>query len=343
MVAELPGIRMNDLRTIRIIRLAVAVTIAMTIAQLVNWPLSFVAPVLTVAFLDMPIPAPTMRRFAAYLSYAVLSVVLVFIFVMLSQPYPLVFIPAYALAIFFSAYCLHKGAPLELILLICLALWILPIVGNVHEGLTAFLGACLLLSELVAFIIIQLAHGILPDPPETETSQLPVYQTGYSAHAARAAAITTITVVPAMTVFLMLNMPAQLVIMIYVGVISLQGSYSHSVYDIKKYLTANTIGGLGALIFYIIVVIVPEVHVMILSMLFIALLFAHRRFSDAADARYFGSALIGVIILISSSLGANADIDTNIVLRVLYIFLAGMYVIGVTSIIEPLLDKMVKD
>ena len=86
MAAELHGIRMNDLRTIRIIRLAVAVTIAMTIAQLVNWPLSFVAPVLTVAFLDMPIPAPTMRRFAAYLSYAVLSVVLVFIFIMLSNP-----------------------------------------------------------------------------------------------------------------------------------------------------------------------------------------------------------------------------------------------------------------
>jgi hypothetical protein len=336
--ALLPWSWRRDLRSVRVVRLALVATTALFIAQMFNWPLSFVAPVLVVAFMEMPIPKPSLREFAAFLSYAILSVVGGYVFVMLFEPYPLIFIPAYSLAVFLCAYFLHKGASIVLILLVFLGLLILPIVGNVDEGLTAFLGACLLLSEVVAIVTIQLAHGILPDPPGTEGDGMPGFQSGYSAHAARSAAATAIIIVPALTAILVFNWSSQLVLMIYIGIIALEGSRAHSVYDTKKYLIANAIAGVCAFIAYLILQVVPEVHVFVLLTLLATLLFAHRRFSDAPGAKFFGSALIGLIILVSSSLGAGADLDANIVKRIFAIFLAGMYVIGLMSITEPLLD-----
>jgi len=326
----------QNIRAVRIVRMVIAVTVAMAIAQAANWPLSFVAPVLTVALLQMPIPQPALQDFVAYLGYAVLSVGGVFIFVTLLQPFPLIFIVAYTLVIFLGAYQMNKGAPLVLILLSLLALLILPIIGNVHEVLTAYIGGCLLLSELVALVIIQLAHGILPNPETEEDEGWPEYYPDYYPEAARLATVTTATIVPAMTAFLLFNWPAQVVIMIYIGVISLEGSRAKGVYGAKKNLKANAIAALVAYLFYLVLVAVPELQMLLLLTLLVAMLCAIRRFSDAPDAKYFGSALIGVIIIISTSLGATADIDKTIVLRILYIFLAGMYVIGMTSIIEPL-------
>ena len=326
----------QDIKYVRIVRMVMAVTVAMAIAQIANWPISFVAPVLVVALLEMPIPAPSLRDFAAYLGYAVISVTCVFIFVMLFQPFPLIFIVAYTLVIFLCAYLMNKGAPLVLILLSLLALVILPMVGNVHQGLSAYLAGCLLLSELVAIVLIQLAHGILPDPNGEEGGGWPEYSPGYNSDAARLATVTTLTVVPAMVVFLSFNWTAQLVVMIYIAFLALAGSRASGIYGAKKTLKANAIAALVAYLFYLALVAVPELQMLLLLTLLVATLFASRRFSDAPDAKYFGSALIGVIIIISTSLGATADIDKTIVLRILYIFLAGMYVIAMTSVIEPL-------
>lgn len=324
----------------RVLRFAFAATVAMLIAQIFNWPLSFVAPVLVVALLEIPIPAPLPRDFLANLGYSLASVAAVFVFVMLLEPYPLVFIVAYGLAIFLSVYFLNKGAPLLAMLLVLIAAWALPILGNIHEGATAYIAVCLSFSAVIAVVVLQIAYGILPDPPGSERVEMPRLQSGYSARAAQAATLATIATAPAMTAFLVFDWSSELVVMIYIGVISMEGSLAHSLYDLKKYLTANAIGALGALVFYVVLVAVPEVHFLALLTLLATLLFGARRFSDAPDAKYFGSALIGLIILISSSVGPGQDIDLNILKRILFIFVGGMYVVGVMSIAEPWVARL---
>jgi uncharacterized membrane protein len=83
---------------------------------------------------------------------------------------------------------------------------------------------------------------------------------------------------------------------------------------------------------------VPEIYFLTPVILLVTVLFASYRFSGRAGSAFFGSALIGVILLISSSLGASADIDTNIVVRVLYIFLASVYGLCVMSIVAPIVN-----
>jgi len=100
------------LQPVLILRFALATTTVMVIVQVFDWPLSFVAPVLVIALLEIPTPAPTPRDFIANLGYCVVSVVAGFVFVMLLQPYLLIFVTAYCLVVFLSVYQLNKGTPL---------------------------------------------------------------------------------------------------------------------------------------------------------------------------------------------------------------------------------------
>ena len=328
----------QDLRTVQTVRFALATTTALALAQIFNWTVSFVAPALVIVLLETPIAEPTTRDFFINLVHVVAGVTVGFVFVMLVEPYPLMFIVAYPLAFFLTAYYFHKGEPLLLMLMILLTLLIFPIAGNIHEGLTVHIAGAFLISGFVTVVVVQLAYGLLPDPPGTETATAPP-QAGYSAHAARAAALATIPTALAMAAFLMFDWPSKLVVMLYVGLIALEGSLAHSLYDMKKYLLANLIGGAATLVFYLLIVAVPELHFFVLLTLLATLLLGARRFSDSPDAKYYGSAVIGMVILISSSLGANADIDANIVTRLVFISAAGIYVIGVMSIFEPVIAR----
>lgn len=324
-----------DLRTVRVMRMAIGATVAMTIAQMASWPLSFAAPAVAVALLEMPINRPGNRDFLLSLAAAFASVAVIYCAVVVVQPYPRAFVPLYALAVFWVAYALQKGAPLVPILLTFLALLILPIVGIVDKGLTFIAGGYFLLSEVVGLAVVQMSFALLPDPPGTEQPAAADYYPGFYEPAARAALATTLVVVPAMVAFLTFTWAPQLVVMLYIGLISLEGNRAHSLYDTKKYLTANSVAGLSALVVYFFLVAVPQIYFLVPVIMLVTLLFASYRFSDRPGAGYFGSALIGFLILISSSLGGGADIDSNIFLRVFYIFFGAIYVLGVMSFLQP--------
>jgi hypothetical protein len=323
---------------VRIVRLALTATVAMTIAQAFNWPLSFLTPVLVVALFEMPLTAPPMGEFLFNILATVVSVWAIYCFVLLLEPYPLLFIPAYGIAIFWLAYLMNKGAPLVPALLTLVALLVLPIVGNIDDGLTVYIAACLLFSMLLGQLLVQLGFGLLPDPATVEVAPVAEFQRGYSPEAARAALVTALVLVPTMTLFLSMKWYAQLVVILYIGICALAGNVAHSLYDAKKYLIANSIAGIGALLTYALLVAVPELYFLVPLMLLVTLLFAGFRFSDKPGAKYFGSALVGLIILISSSLGADADIDKNLILRIIYIFIAGIYATCAVSLLEPLIN-----
>jgi hypothetical protein len=130
---------------------------------------------------------------------------------MLLQPFPLVFICSYSLAIFWLSYLIHKGAPMVPMLLSLVAILIMPIVGMVDEGLTAILGGCLLLSMLLGQTIVQLGFGLLPDPPTEEAPAVVAsYQPGYNSQVARTSLTATLALVPAMIFFSPLISPHSL-------------------------------------------------------------------------------------------------------------------------------------
>jgi len=79
---------------------------------------------------------------------------------------------------------------------------ILPFVANAHEGLSKFLAFSILFGTCLATIIIQLAHGVFPDPPEGRTMEPTAFRAGYSSHAAGIALQSTLAILPAIVAFL---------------------------------------------------------------------------------------------------------------------------------------------
>jgi hypothetical protein len=329
-----------DQRAARSVRLSVATVVTLAIAHTFNWPLAFVAPVLVASLLAIPLPEPGLREFLANAGYSVLAVAGGFLLVLLLEPFPLAFLLAYALAIFLIAYFLNKGALLAPCLVGLIGLLAFPVFGNIHEGVTAYLACSVGFSAVLALVMVQLAYGLIPDPPGSEKGGMPAFQRGYMPHAARGATLTVIVVAPLMTAFLYLNWTSNLLVLIYAGIMSLQGNLAHGLYDLKKYLIATAIGGSVAVPFYLLIVAVPEFHFFLLLALLVLVLMGARRFSASPLANYYGSAICAFIILISSSLGAGADLDVNIVKRAAMIFLGGVYVVVVLSIAEPIIKRI---
>ena len=320
----------------RVVRLALALTVAMAIAQGFAWPLSFVYPVLVVSLLSIPAPGPELKDTLDNIGYAIMVFVLGWIGVMFLLPFPIAFVLAYSLTIFLMAYHAHKGAPFTLTLFMVMALMLYPVLGNVHEGVTAIIAGYLLFSSMLVLLTVRIAHALLPDPPGAERAAGAGHQRGYSPAAAHAAFKVTLVVVPAMVVFLLFNLSSYVVVMVYIAFTALSGDLASGRYSANKSLIANAIAGLAALAFYPLVVAVPEFHFLVALTLVTGLLFGRKIFSEDADAKYYGSALTGLVILVSQSLGAGADVDVNVIKRIVFIFLAGVYVIIAMGLVERL-------
>ncbi len=341
-ISESPPNRMTwrrDLRTVRIVRMALGVTVAMTIAQAWAWPVSFVYVALCSTLLATPAPGPRLRDTLQNAGYAIVVFTLVTLAILFLLKFPMAFTVAYAAMVFFTVYNLHKGAPFLLILFTYLGLLLFPILASVHDVLPVAAAGSLMFSALLALLTAQLAHGLLPDPPPVERPAKPAYQQGYAPDAARAALTATIVVVPAMVFFLVFDLAAAAVVMAYIGFMSLGGSLAAGRHGARQNLIANTIGGLATLLFYVVMIAVPHLHFFIVLMLLTSLLFATRIFSDAPSAKYYGSAFTGLVILVSSSMEAGTDVDANVIKRIIFITLAGFYVIMAMSTVERLLAR----
>jgi hypothetical protein len=327
----------QDLRAIRIIRLALGVTIAMVIAQAWPWPVSFVYVAFCVAILGAPVPGPALKDTFQGIGYAVVVYTVGPVVILFLMSFPIAFVVGYSLLLFLVVYNMQKGARFSLILFAYLALMLFPILTSVHAILPAAAAASMMFSAILALLTAQLAHGLLPDPVSVERAARPGYKYGYVPDAARAALKTAIVVVPVMLVFLLFDLSSAAVVMVYIGIMSLGGGLAAGTHSAKKSIIANVIGGLATLAFYYVMIAVPELFFFAVLMLLTSLLFGVRIFSGTPEAQYYGSALTGLVILVSSSMGADADVDVNVIKRIIFIALAGTYVIIAMTIVERLL------
>ena len=97
---------------------------------------------------------------------------------------------------------------------------------------------------------------------------------------------------------------------------------------------ANLLGGCAALVFYWLLVAVPEYYFLIALSLLSALVFGSVMFSDRPSAPYYSAAYSTLLVLIATSMGEGADIGANIWIRVALVSMAGLYVVGALSVLE---------
>jgi len=325
-----PWIR--DLRTARILRFAFGLTAAVAVSFGLSWPLFFITPMLVAVFLALPIPAPTIRQGLDNIFYILVAFVLGLGFTLILLSYPLVYVFALGLSLFHIYYLANRGGPFFLVLMCLLAVFILPMMGLQHQALAVAFTLHFPGSAALAVVFIWLAHGVFPDPPTAYPAMAQGgFKPGYSESAAATALKSTVAIWPLATVFVVGEWTGQLLTLVFAAIFSLSPEVSKGTAAAVKSMKSTLLGGLAAVVFFFLLVAVPEFHFFIALMLFTALLFGQGIFSDKPGARYLPSAVIALVILVGSSMTEGASITDKFIGRVVLLSAATFYVVAVLS------------
>jgi len=317
----------QDQTSVRIIRFATGVTISVALAYGIEWPLSFLLPVLTSMLLSLPLPMPSLRAGLRNMLHTLIAFGLGLVFSLFFLKFPVAYILMLGLVLFHLYYYLNRGGSFWFTLISMIAILLLPMLANTHEGLATGISIGFIATSWLTVIMVWVSHLLVPDPVMAKLPQKPGFQAGYSPVAAQAAFKSTMIILPLASLFIIFNLIDYLLVMIFAALFVLKPEMSKGKEAGQNSLISTILGGVSAWIFYWLIVAVPEYHFYIILMLLTTLLFGMNIFSTKPTAKYFGSALIALLILVNGSMAEGSSFTALFAMRIILIVLATMYII----------------
>jgi len=344
--SSVPAGILTDQRSRRIVRFAAGTTIGSGFAYLIGFELPFLVPILIAMQLASPAPRPTLRTAASFVlpvaAGAFVGVVLTRYFLQ----YQGIFLLIEFLVLYRIFYALAGGAnPLRMVWLLIAAL-VIPLVGMASIGLAIGVAVGLVDGALIAVGVTWFAHVLVPDLPLSTDAQAEVKPAKPTPPpAARAAyARRSLTVLfPMLLVFFYLSLTSDAVIIVYAGLLSLLPSFAAGWKQGKDMVTANLIGGIVAIVFYNLLIVIPSFGMFLLLTLLVGLTFGDVIFSDRPIAPVIKSAFNAVVLLVGMSVTiTGADAASKFYTRIAQIIMAVVYVAVAFGFLEYLQRKRVK-
>ena len=324
----------RDQTSVRIVRYAFGVTLSAALAYGINWPLSFLLPVLVSFLLSLPLPMPSLLMGLRNMWYTLLAFGLGLFFSLFFLPYPLVYVLMLGMVIYHLYYYLNRGGSLWLTLMSFVAILLLSMLGNSHEGLASGISLNFIWTSWLTIIVVWAAYLLVPDPRAVTFPQVPGFQPGYSRPAAQAALKSTIVIVPLASLFLMFDLTSYMLVMIFAALFILKPELSAGREAGINSLISTLLGGVFALVFYWLIVAVPEYWFYVALMLLTSLYFGTQVFSGRPTAKYYNSALIALLILVNGSMGEGAEFTEKFIMRVILITLAVAYIVTALKLVN---------
>jgi len=346
LASRAPARILTDQRSRRIVRFAAGTTIGSGFAYLIGFELPFLVPILIAMLLASPAPRPTLRSAASFVlpvaAGAFVGVVLTRHFLQ----YQDIFLLIEFLVLYRIFYALAGGAnPLRMVWILIAAL-VIPLVGTVSIGLAIGVAIGLVDGALIAVGVTWFAHVLVPDLPLITAAQAeakPAKPTPPPAARAAYARRCLSVLFPMLLVFFYLSLTSDAVIIVYAGLLSLLPSFAAGWKQGKDMITSNLIGGVVAIVFYNLLIVIPSFGMFLLLTLLVGLTFGDVIFSDRPIAPVIKSAFNAVVLLVGMSVTiAGADAATKFYTRIAQIIMAVVYVAVAFGFLEYLQRKRVK-
>ena len=316
---------------IRTLRYAFGSTLAMAIAMGFNWPLAYLTPVLSLMILASPTPRPTFKMgFKFVLTIAIAGYVGLLVGRIL-LPYPFVYIPFVGLLIFRIYYARGGSMPTLLLLWLMIALLLIPLMMMQSHAVANIIAHNLVITGVGTLLVIWISYGLFPDKiskddgsikAPTEKPPVPTKEEKFSS-----AMETTIVVFPALIFFYVFQLSDSLLVLIMIALLSMQPGFAKDFKGGKALIIGNSIGGIAAIIFYELLVVMPEYIFLILLTLLAGLMFGSRLFSGEPKAQLYGMAYSTLLIIIGSTTGVYGEADIKVYTRIIQIMAAVIYVV----------------
>ena len=329
------------LRNLRILRYAVGSTLAMAFAMGFAWQLSFLTPVLALSFLATPAPRPTLKAGIVFVTVIAVACMAGLLLSRYLLPYPLVFIPFTGLLLLRLFYAKSGGASPLLITWLMIAILLIPLMAMQSPALAVGVAGGIVFGAAMTVLVVWLAYGIFPDPagPQNEPVAPAPAPAPTKTERLRDSILSTVVVLPVLIMFYSFEFVGSLLVLIFIALLSMQPSFAKNFEAGFALIIGNVVGGLAAIVFYNLLVVVPEFVFLIVLTLLAGLIFGSRVFSGKKTAPLYGMAFSTVLLVIGSTPSSTGDAGAKVYTRIVQIMLAVGYVVVAFGVIERIAKR----
>ena len=152
-----------EIAHVRILRLAVGTALSMWVSQAAGWSMSFVAPVMTMFILALPLPAPRLKGGVLFVAALTLSMYAGMLLLPPLLNYPLVGLLLLILALFWSFYFTASGGSPVLGTFVTLGIALSTAVGSVSVDAALMAIGGLSTNAPIGIAFVWIAHLLIPD------------------------------------------------------------------------------------------------------------------------------------------------------------------------------------
>lgn len=313
-------------------RLAAGVLPGFVLAQLIAWPLAFLAPVFATVLL-MDAAPPGIRAGLKLFRNCAFFVILGAVVTWALTPWPAILAPVSVIMIFgMFLFMLTAGAHLLEIVATLIGFTVLPVVVVLLPELGFLALYYLLLNFGAALLTTWIAWLLVPlaqTPPEDHHAEPMAFR-----DAAPVAGTLAVVVGGLMAAFLLFGW-SKILVLVY-GVIfgSAYSSAGGHEAGVKSIIANAVYGGLAMLVCYELIVMAPTVPFMAVLVCLAVFLFGTRLFGDGPTAAYWNSGLFGFLIMLGGQLLSESASTATLFGRVWQLVLATAYVTFAFSVVE---------
>ncbi len=301
--------------TRRILRLAVGTTLSLWVSQIGGWSMSFIAPVLTMFLLALPLPAPSLKQGVGFVMVLAGSVYAGLLLLPFFETAKGAGIGVFTVALFYSFYFSARGGSPVLGAFMTLGLAVLAAVGSVDIDASLSVAEGLSINAVIGMAFVWIGFALLPEPPPSPIAAAakPPAAKPDPVPAARSALRSMLIVYPiAMLFFLSSASASWLVVMIKVASMGQQAGLDESRAVGRSLIASTVIGGIAAIIAWQILRAWPALIMYTLIVAGASLFFGRRIFKGAgmhAQASIWSYGFLTMLVVLAPAVmdGPGAD------------------------------------
>jgi len=278
-----------SIESLRILRLAGGTALSLWFSQFVAWDMSFIAPVITLLVLALPLPAPGLKGGLVFVAALTLSMYAGVVLLPMLLEQPLAGVILLVLALFWSFYFTAKGGSMLIGTFATVGIAVSAAVGTVSIDAVFGVISGVSFGTLVGVVFVWIAHALLPDSLAADVAARPAAKETpppksptYLADARWSAYRSTLIVLPIALWFLFSSASTAYVpVMIKVASMGQQVSREGTNLAGRSLIMSTLIGGISAMLGWHVLRAVPTLSMYTLIVALAALIMGPRIFQGS--------------------------------------------------------------
>lgn len=327
----------KDLRNRRVLRYALGTTIGLALATGIAWDLAYIAPYVVVFLLASPAPPPSLKKGLGYIAIVTVACFVGLWSCQFCLDYPVVLLCVIGLLLLRIFYSMAAGGSVFLNLWLLIAVLIIPMVAVQSSVAATYAVEGMIMGSAATMLSIWAAFILVPEPTAPGAAPVASPEPPSSRACFETAVTTTIVVMPMVVFFHLSAWVDGLLTLGYIGFLATTPAFSQNLKAGKALILANLAGGVGAIILFGILTVVPEFPYLLLLILMIGIYFGSWVMSDHPMASLIGRVFATIVlVIVSATTSSDGNAASEVYHRVFQIMGAVIYVVLASTLVARL-------